>query len=137
MTASRDIPEAWPLLLTREQLCAYLGGLSWATLTKVLTVAPLDLGANVLRYSRPQVDAWAASLPPRLPRALQQAQEASQGAATTEGVAAADDVLDEPESRPSAAVERARRRALGMGGKGRSTWRKSPTSSASDDATAA
>lgn len=135
MKAAVDIP-AWPLLLTREQLCAYLGGLSWSTLAKVLPVAPLDLGANVLRYSRPEIDAWAASLPPRLPKALQGDGHESQPRAS-EADAAAGDLADQPDTRPSAAVERARKRALGLSGKGRSTWRKSPSSNGSSARTGA
>lgn len=135
MKAAADIP-AWPLLLTREQLCAYLGGLSWPTLAKVLPVAPLDLGANVLRYSRPEIDAWAASLPPRLPKALQGDGHESQPRAS-EADAATGDLADQPDTRPSAAVERARKRALGLSGKGRSTWRKSPSSNGSSARTGA
>lgn len=131
MSAATDIPPAWPLLLTREQLCAYLGGLSWGTLSKVLPVAPLDLGANVLRYSRPQIDAWAAGLPPRLPKGLQHDLKASHDEEACDRVAVSDDLEAEPASRPAAALERARQRALGLSGKGRSPWRKSNTSSAS------
>lgn len=123
MPTLRDIPEAWPLLLTREQLCAYLGGLSWSTLTKILPVPPVDLGANVLRYNRPEIDAWAATLPPRLPKALQQAND-DQRIPETEP--------DAPESRTLSAVDRARQRALGG-----ARWRKSRTSSGSGAQTAA
>ena len=136
MSAAHEVPQAWPLLLTREQLCAYLGGLSWGTLTKILPVAPLDLGANVLRYSRPQVDAWAATLPPRLPKALRQEAASVQGDQTTIAEAAPSDPADEPETRAAVAVERARQRAMGLRGKGRSSWRKSDTSSASSARTA-
>lgn len=136
MGAGTDIPQAWPLLLTREQLCAYLGGLSWGTLSKILPVAPLDLGANVLRYSRPQIDTWAASLPPRLPKALQHDLKASHDEAAFERVAASDFLADEISSRPAAAVERARQRALRFSGKGQSPWRKSNMSSASSGPTA-
>ena len=52
----------WPLMLTRAELCQYLG-VSWSTLKRVLTVAPVDMGANVIRYSRDQIDAWVASRP--------------------------------------------------------------------------
>lgn len=135
MRAAADIP-AWPLLLSRDQLCAYLGGLSWPTLAKVLPVAPLDLGANVLRYSRPEIDAWAASLPPRLPKALQGDGHESQLPAS-EADAATSNVAEEANTRPSAAVERARKRALGLSGKGRSTWRKSPSSNGSSARTGA
>ncbi|RZJ19090.1 MAG: hypothetical protein EON91_02535 [Brevundimonas sp.] len=126
--AAHDIPQAWPLLLSRDQLCAYLGGLSWDTVAKILPVAPVDLGANVLRYPRPAVDAWAASLPPRLPRALRGEGESSQPAPAADPTA--------PESRTSAAAERARLRASGGRASARREWKKSPTSSASSAAAA-
>jgi hypothetical protein len=59
------IPDAWPALMTREQVCAYLS-IGAATFAKICPVAPLDLGANVLRWSRVQIDAWVAKVPPRL-----------------------------------------------------------------------
>ena len=59
-----SIPSAWPLLLNKEQLCAYLG-VCQRTLTKICPVSPLDLGANVVRYDRRQIDAWVERLPPR------------------------------------------------------------------------
>lgn len=57
-------PASWPLLLTKEQLSAYLT-LSWSTISKICTVAPVDLGASVIRYNRFQIDEWVASLPPK------------------------------------------------------------------------
>lgn len=57
-------PMFWPLLLTKEQLSAYLA-LSWSTISKICTVAPVDVGATVIRYNRFQIDEWVASLPPR------------------------------------------------------------------------
>ena len=39
-------PASWPLLLTKEQLSAYLA-LSWSTISKICTVAPVDVGASV------------------------------------------------------------------------------------------
>jgi hypothetical protein len=68
MMTTPGIPESWPLLLTKEQLCAYLGDLSWDTVKKIMPVAPLDLGANVLRYRRPDVDNWIARCPHKTPR---------------------------------------------------------------------
>lgn len=59
-----SIPAAWPLLLNKEQLCAYLG-VCERTLSKICPVAPLDLGANVVRYDRRQIDAWVERLPAR------------------------------------------------------------------------
>ena len=56
------IPTSWPLLLSKEQLCAYLA-LSWSTISKICTVAPIDVGVSVVRYSRVQIDEWVAGLP--------------------------------------------------------------------------
>ena len=58
------IPDAWPLLLSREQVCAYLG-ISPDTFSKVCPVPPVDMGAQVVRYHRWQIEAWANALPPR------------------------------------------------------------------------
>lgn len=55
---------AWPLLLSKRQLASYLG-MSGATLSKVCPVAPIDVGANLVRYSRAQIDEWVATLPAR------------------------------------------------------------------------
>lgn len=55
---------AWPLLLNKQQLASYLG-MSGATLSKVCPVAPIDVGANLVRYSRAQIDEWVATLPAR------------------------------------------------------------------------
>lgn len=57
-------PASWPLLLTKEQLSAYLA-LSWSTISKICTVAPVDVGASVIRYNRLQIDEWVAGLPPK------------------------------------------------------------------------
>ncbi|MNS19675.1 hypothetical protein D3C72_513980 [compost metagenome] len=57
-----SVPAAWPLLLTKEQMSAYLA-LSWSTIAKVCTVVPVDIGANVIRYNRLEVDEWVAGLP--------------------------------------------------------------------------
>ena len=61
---SSALPASWPLLLTKEQLSAYLA-MSWSTISKICTVAPLDVGASVIRYNRLQIDEWVASLPPK------------------------------------------------------------------------
>lgn len=37
--------------------------LSWSTIAKVCTVAPVDIGANVIRYNRLEVDEWVSGLP--------------------------------------------------------------------------
>ena len=102
MTTSPGIPEAWPLLLTREQLRAYLGGMSEPTLAKICPVRPVDLGAQLLRYNRLHIDAWVATLPPRLLQAVASGQDEAAPAAP---------VLDVPVSRTSDAIERARQRA--------------------------
>ncbi|WP_292038663.1 MULTISPECIES: hypothetical protein [unclassified Brevundimonas] len=62
----RYIPDSWPALLSKDQLRAYVGGMSEETLSKVCPVAPVDLGANLLRYPRHLVDAWIAELKPRV-----------------------------------------------------------------------
>lgn len=65
VTATPTAVQAWPpLLLTREQLCDYLQ-VSWSSLSKRCPVAPIELGVNVVRYSRLQIDDWIAGLPPR------------------------------------------------------------------------
>lgn len=71
-TAKPTAIHGWPLLLTREQLCDYLQ-VSWSSLSKSCPVAPLELGVNVVRYSRLQIDEWIAGLPPRDKRDGQQA----------------------------------------------------------------
>ncbi|QIH72659.1 hypothetical protein GYM46_06665 [Brevundimonas mediterranea] len=45
-------------------MSAYLA-LSWSTISKICTVAPVDVGASVIRYNRLQIDEWVASLPPK------------------------------------------------------------------------
>lgn len=55
---------AWPLLLSKQQLASYLG-MSGSTLAKVCPVAPVDVGASLVRYSRAQIDEWVATLPAR------------------------------------------------------------------------
>ncbi|WP_426038204.1 hypothetical protein [Brevundimonas sp. DC300-4] len=61
----------WPLMLNRSEICEYLGA-SWRTLKNVLTVRPVDMGANMIRYNRRQIDAWAASRPPMGPGSIDQ-----------------------------------------------------------------
>ena len=111
--AAIGVPDAWPILLTREQLCAYLGGLSDVTLRKVCPVPAVDLGANVLRYHRAQIDAWVDSLGPRGLRVRPESEQDAPPAAN-----------DAPAG-PTPA-ERARARA-----KGDRRWKKSNTSSVS------
>ena len=99
--ATAEIPEAWPALLTREQLRAYLGGICEKTRAKICPVAPLNMGANILLYNKRKVDAWIDTIPLRLPHARNDQQGAVPDDA--EPLAAND--------RPASAVERARRRA--------------------------
>lgn len=66
MTDSAYWP-GWPRLLSREQLCLYLGGICEETLAKVCPVAPIDLGVRVLRWNRREIDAWLDRLPSRAP----------------------------------------------------------------------
>lgn len=107
------VPEAWPILLTREQLCAYLGGLSDVTLRKICPVPAVELGANVLRYHRAQVDAWVNSLGPRGLRVPIDNEQDAPAVAN-----------DAPTGMTP--VERARARATGA-----QRWKKSDTSNAS------
>jgi hypothetical protein len=66
------VPDAWPLFLTMDMLIAYLGGdINARTVRKICPVHPLDLGANKVRYHRLQIDAWADTLKPRLPKTQQ------------------------------------------------------------------
>lgn len=62
------IPNAWPLLMRMETALAYLDNMDERTFKKICPVRPVDLGANVLRYARPDLDAWAAGLDHRLPK---------------------------------------------------------------------
>lgn len=107
------VPEAWPALLTREQLCAYLGGMSDPTVRKICPVAAVDLGANVLRYRRTEVDGWLAGL---RHRGLRLPTENEQDAPAAANDAAAG----------MTPAERARARATG-----KQRWKRSSTSSAS------
>lgn len=63
---SATAPMAWPSLLTKEQLARYLE-MSWSTVIKVCPVAPIDVGANLIRYNRSQIDEWVSTLPARGP----------------------------------------------------------------------
>jgi hypothetical protein len=106
---SGEIPEAWPLLLTREQACAFLGGISEGTFLKVCPVPPIDLGANVVRYRRGELEAWVAALSHRLPKVRPGSQDAPPAAG-------GEIVPMPPANRPSAAVQRALERAKGVQG---------------------
>lgn len=110
---AKGIPDAWPALLSRDQLRAYLGGVCDATLRKICPVPAVDLGANVLKYRRDEIDAWLDGLDHRLPLPRGGEQDASQP-------------LEAANDRALTAIERARSRA-----ERGSRWRKSATSSAS------
>jgi len=111
MAAGAHPIAAWPLLLTLDQLCDYLGGMDERTLAKICPVRPVDLGANLLRYNRQQIDQWAEGLPPRLIRGPSRRQDAS----AVEAVAP-----EAVEDRRMSAVDKARARAS----EGATRWRK-------------
>jgi hypothetical protein len=73
-----DIPDAWPLLLTRELACAYLQ-ISAESFARICPIPSVDLGLRVLRWNRLQLDTWVAGLPARLPRAQAEAQDGEAG----------------------------------------------------------
>jgi hypothetical protein len=107
---------AWPMLLTRQQACMFLGGIAEGTFLKVCPVRPVEIGANVVRYRRPDLEAWVDGLEHRLPR----------GGSSSEVVAPGAAAEPPPVSRPNAAVQRALERAQrGSGGQ----CRRSATSS--------
>ena len=114
MSVSHPIPEAWPLFLTKDQLRAYLGGMADETLAKVCPVAPLDLGANVLRWNRHQIDEWAATLRPRAPRLLQDNEPRGQDAALEQP-----EPVDDAETRRQASLAAVGRRMR----EGRPRWK--------------
>lgn len=68
------IPEAWPVLLSKTQLAAYLG-ISSATIARICPVPPLLMSARVLRWRRTDVDLWIGGLPAR-PRLTNQSNDA-------------------------------------------------------------
>lgn len=103
---TNHIPDAWPGLLDREQLCAYVG-LGDQTLMRILPVRPVDLGIGVVRWSRVQIDQWIAGLPPRLRAGRNSTQDKSAPAA-----APADIEQEMAEQRRSEAIARVKARAL-------------------------
>lgn len=114
----RHVPEAWPLLMSREQLCAYVG-VGAVTLAKVCPVRPVDLGANLVRYNRLQIDAWVASLPAKAVLRLHDDAEGSQDAPSGEAPLIQDGA-EAAQDRTVCALDRARARASG----GSTRWRK-------------
>lgn len=102
VTAKPAAIQGWPpLLMTREQLCDYLQ-MSWSSVSKRCPVAPLDVGVNVVRYSRLQIEDWIASLPPRDKRSGHEAPVPA-------GIA--NPAAEEPDDPRLAALEMARARS--------------------------
>jgi hypothetical protein len=124
MSAQTRLPEAWPRLLSRSQSAAYCG-ISESAFARICPVAPLDLGMNVIRYNRRQLDAWIDGLPPRLRREQLASQDEiarlAEGAHQDAAAAAA-------EERRNAALARVERRAEQASG--RQSCKRSATSSA-------
>jgi hypothetical protein len=67
---------AWPLMMTREQVCAYLN-ISPEMFAKACPVPPIDWGGSGLRWNREHIDAWVASCPPRLTSVQRKADTAA------------------------------------------------------------
>jgi predicted DNA-binding transcriptional regulator AlpA len=88
----------WPLLLTMEDAAAFLR-LSEDTFRRICPVAPVDLGARLLRWRRPDLETWVEGMPARLKAAADEAQDA-----------APPPVADPAEERRLASIERARAR---------------------------
>jgi predicted DNA-binding transcriptional regulator AlpA len=99
------IPEAWPLLLTRDQVCVYVG-MSVDTFKRVCPVPAIALGAKLLRWRKPDIDDWVAGLPARL---------IGGGAAAENPLLDAGNIAGE--ERRFGAVERAKQRASRRTGK--------------------
>ena len=87
--------------MSREVACAYLT-LSNDTFRRICPVPALDLGVNLLRWRRDDLDAWASGLPLRLLRGQAECQI---NAAPTPPVHLAAD------ERRVSAVERAKQRS--------------------------
>jgi hypothetical protein len=100
------IPDAWPILLGREQLSAFLA-ISPDTVARICPVAPVDLGVRLLRWRRADIEAWVSGMPlrPRL------------GDLTVQFLPPGELAGDE---RRAGAVERARLRASGV--RDKTTW---------------
>lgn len=110
----RHIPEAWPSLMSEDQVCAYVGGICRETLAKVCPVAPVDLGANVKRWRKTEIDLWVAGLRPR-GEGLRES-----GAGPKDGDAAPVEAANSCEDAALAALDRVRQRAE-KGGKWKRT----------------
>jgi hypothetical protein len=101
-----NVPDAWPILLGREQLGAFLA-ISPDTVARICPVAPVELGVRLLRWRRADIEAWVSGMPlrPRL------------GDLTVQFVPPGEMAGDE---RRAGAVGRAQLRASGRAGK--TTW---------------
>lgn len=102
------IPEAWPALLTREQVCAYVG-MSADSMARTCPVAPVALGVKLLRWRRKDIDAWIEGLPSRLLRH-------GRGASDDTAPIAPQPTKLAGEERRNDALARASQRALKRGG---------------------
>lgn len=98
------IPEAWPALLDRAQLAAYVG-FAEQTLMRILPVRPVDCGIRGTRWKRREIDEWIDNLPHQLPGGKDSAHVA---AASTP----ADGEHDPAEERRAEALARVKARAL-------------------------
>jgi hypothetical protein len=94
LTRRQRIVGEWPALLSLEQFCEYLD-ICPTTFYKVCPLQPLDLGANVLRWSRKQADVWIASLPPRLLKAQLANRNMTQSPPVASSMVIEDDVARE------------------------------------------
>ena len=112
------IPEAWPLLLTRELVCAYVC-MSADTMKRICPVQPIALGAKLLRWRKADIDDWIAGLPVRL----------AKGEAATDNVPAPAQIAGE--ERRFSAVERAKQRSSRQTGK--TSWKTQTAQSRSSN----
>lgn len=102
------VPEAWPLLLTRELVCAYVC-MSADTFKRICPVPPISLDAKLLRWRKADIDDWIAGLPVRL----------AKGETAADNVPAPAQIAGE--ERRFSAVERAKQRSSRNTGK--ASWK--------------
>ncbi|EGF93068.1 hypothetical protein ABI_15080 [Asticcacaulis biprosthecium C19] len=93
------------MLMTLEQACAYLGGMDDRTFRKVCPVQPVEMAANLLRYRRPDIDDWTATLTPRLKTPTP---------AVNDSVPTDETTLETPEIRRESSIERVKARTGGL-----------------------
>ena len=91
---------AWPLLLSIEQACAYLG-VSPVTFRKICPVPAVALSAAVTRWNRNQIDEWVNSLPPKT---------AGQRVAAPEAASPYDALKEASNARRKASIQKIRER---------------------------